>query len=192
MNDVYISIPRRAIPIGGVVLAVLVLVALPATRELVTTRVGPLLNPTTVADQPALDAQRRGLEVAIARGYFKGADQLRQVRELKLPISTEEANRITDKAIADLRAVKRAALVSTGNALGLAPEEAQEYAKQREAALESPPDATEPAVLLAPRLFAIVSRANELLSQVADQATRDLTAARPTPAPSPSPSSIRR
>jgi len=38
-------------------------------------------------------------------------------------------------------------------------------------------------VLLAPGLFAIVSRANALFSQVADQATRELTTAPATPSP---------
>ncbi len=187
MSEVYIRIPRRAIPVGAIVVVVALLAAVPGPRDFVGGAIGKALDRTTVADQPTLDAQRHAAEVAIARGYLKGADQLRQVRELRLPISADEANKIHEKAISDLKAVKHAALVSVGNAYGTSPDEAQEYAKQLEGSLESAPDAAEPAVLLAPRLYGIVSRANELFGQIADQATRDLTSARATPSPTRSP-----
>src|SRR5205085_722905 len=47
--------------------------------------------------------------------------------------------------------------------------------------------ANEPGALLAPGLFAIVSRADTLLSEIADQATRDLTTAPAVPSSSARP-----
>ena len=53
--------------------------------------------------------------------------------------------------------------------------------------LEGQSFANEPAVLLAPDLDAIVTRAAELYTQVGDAAAKQLTEPKATPAPTPSP-----
>jgi len=81
-------------------------------------------------------------------------------------------------------AVRRAALADVAHAVGLTGTAAIAYISAIEPKLdEAIADASQPPVLLAPGLFAIVSRANALFSQVADQATRELTTAPATPSP---------
>ncbi|MEK7861571.1 MAG: hypothetical protein AAB284_09480, partial [Chloroflexota bacterium] len=112
--------------------------------------------------------------------------QLRQVRELRLPITDEEASKIQAKAIEDLRAVRRGALLAVAEAYAMRPDEAGAYAPRVEQELDA---AAVPADggLLAPGLYTIVVRAGDLSKQVADGATVAMTAPKATPTPSPGP-----
>lgn len=144
------------------------------------------LNPPAVADRAAVTPQRTAAEHAIARGYAKAVDQLRSTGSVRLPVSAAQAAAIQQKAIADLKTVRRAALADVANASGLAGTEATAYVSATELKLDDASSfANEPGALLAPGLFAIVSRADALFAQVADQATRELTTAPATPSPTP-------
>lgn len=152
---------------------------------------GAWLWPRAVADRSALEAQRIAAEHGVQRGYAKALARLDQVRQLTLAISASDAARISAKAVADLAAVRRSAVVALGTAAGMSAADLEAYVRATEARLDQAGDLSgEPGTLLAPSLFDVVRRADELFAQIADQATRDLTGARtpaPTAAPSPSP-----
>jgi len=173
--------------VGGreVVLSRRVVIAVGALILVASVISGPAiasaLNPRAVADAAALVAQREAAERALARGYAKAVDQLRQVRALRLPISDDEAERITSRALEELRGVRRSALATIAAAFRL---DAAQYLAIVDPQLEASSSADAPGVLLAPELYRIVLRANELSAQIADAATRELTRAR-TPSPSP-------
>jgi len=145
------------------------------------------LNRPAVADPVVLAAQRVAAEHAIARAYAASADQLTKLNDLVLPISKAEAQAITQKAVADLHAVRLSALTGLGRATGLGAADAEAYARATDPKLEGQTFANEPGVLLAPDLDAIVTRATQLYTQVGDAAAKQLTQAKATPAPSPSP-----
>jgi hypothetical protein len=145
------------------------------------------LNPTTVAGTNALTAQRVAAEHDIARSWNAAVDQLRKINDLVLPVTKSEAQAITDKAVADLRTVRRNALAAIANELGMSSADADAYVRATDPLLEGPSFANEPAVLLAPDLDAIVTRAAQLYAQVGDAAATQLTQPKATPAPSPSP-----
>jgi len=162
---------------GAVVLALLALEPLRAAVEART-------NPPATADAAAVVSQRTAAEHALARGYAKAVDQLRSTANVRLPVSTNQAAAIQQRAVADLQAVRRAALADLANASGLTGAQATAYLSATEPKLDdASPFADEPGVLLAPGLFVIVSRADGLFAQVADQATRELTTAPATPTP---------
>ena len=152
---------------------------------------------TTVADQAAVAAQQRVAERDLARGYEVATDQVRKARDLKLAIPAQQADGIATKAFADLFTLRHSALVSLAQLTGSPADGAESYAKQTEQAMDAkrgqPAPASE-AVLLAPRLYAIVARFNDVATRISDQATTDLTqpptpapSARPTPTPTRSP-----
>jgi len=114
-------------------------------------------------------------------------DQLRKLNELVLPVTKSEAQAITEKALADLRTVRRNALGAIADELGMSSADADAYVRATDPVLEGQSFANEPAVLLAPDLEAIVNRAAQLYTQVGDAAAKQLTEPKPTPAPSPSP-----
>jgi hypothetical protein len=144
------------------------------------------LNPPAVAERAAIVAQREQAEHALARGYGKAVDQLRSTSNVRLPVSAAQAAAIEQRAIADLKVVRRAALADLAHASGFNEAETAAYIAATEPRLDdASPFAADPGALLAPGFFAIVSRADVLFVRVADQATRELTTA-PTPAPSPS------
>ena len=113
-------------------------------------------------------------------------DQLKSTGNVRLPVSPAQAAAIQQKAIIDLKTVRRAALADLATASGLLGADATAYVTATEPRLD---DATavanESGALLAPGFFAIVSRADALFAQVADQATRELTTAPATPSPTP-------
>ena len=146
------------------------------------------LNPTTIAGAAALETQRVAAEHDIARAWTDAADQLRKLNELVLPVPRAEASAITEKALADLRTVRRNALAALASQLGMSAADADAYVRATDPFLEAQRFANEPAVLLAPDLDAIVTRATQLYAQVGDAAAKQLTQAKTTPAPSPSPS----
>jgi hypothetical protein len=145
------------------------------------------LNGIAVAGTSGLAAQRVAVEHDLQRAWTAAVDQLRKLNELVLPVSKAEAQAITDKAIGDLRTVRRNALATVANTLGMSGADADAYVRSTDPLLETQSFAGEPGVLLAPDLDAIVSRATQLYAQVGDAAAKQLTQPRATPTPSPTP-----
>jgi hypothetical protein len=162
--------------------------AIQAERELLHSSPASLtLNRTTVAGAGAIAAQRVATEHDIARAWTAAADQLRKLNDLVLPVSKAEAAVITEKALTDLRTVRRNALAALGGELGMSPADADLYVRATDPLLEGQSFANEPGVLLAPDLDAIVTRATQLYGQVGDAAAKQLTQAKATPSPTASP-----
>lgn len=162
--------------------------AIQAERELLHSSPASLtLNRTTVAGAGAIAAQRVATEHDIARAWTAAADQLRKLNDLVLPVSKAEAAVITEKALTDLRTVRRNALAALGGELGMSPADADLYVRATDPLLEGQSFANEPGVLLAPDLDAIVTRATQLYGQVGDAAAKQLTQAKTTPSPTASP-----
>lgn len=148
------------------------------------------LNRRTVGSAQVLTLQRTAAEHDIQRGYAAATDQLAKLNELVLPVTKAEAQVISQKAVADLRAVRRNALAALALAFGTNANDAQAYANATEALLEGQTFTNEPGVLLAPDLNAVVSRATQLYTQVGDVYAKQLTepkTASPSPSPTPSP-----
>ena len=151
------------------------------------------LNRAAQPSRSGLAPQRAATEQGIARGFVAAVDQLRKLTtELVLPVSKAEAQTISDKAVVDLRTVRRNALVKVSETLGMGPAEADTYVRTTETKLDATTFTTDAGVLLAPDLSAIVTRANTLYAQVGDAAAKLLTQPRtptatPTPTPVPSP-----
>ena len=145
------------------------------------------LNRMTVAGVSTLAAQRVAAEHDLQRAYAAAADKFAKLNELVLPISRTEAQVITQKALADLRAVRRNGLAAIGNAIGMSSADAQAYATATDPTLEGQAYANEAAVLLAPDLGGVVNRATQLYAQVGDTYAKQLTQPKATPAPSASP-----
>lgn len=141
----------------------------------------------TVAGREELVGQQIAAERHIGRGYDQAVDQVRRARALRLAIPAAQADSIATKALTDLFALRHSAFVSLGQAVGMNAGDAERYARSAEQAAEARSGTTQPspgAVLLAPRLYAIVARMGELATQLSDEATTALTAS-PTPTPSP-------
>lgn len=165
--------------------------AIAVQRELAHTTPAPLaLNRAVIAGPDALVPQRTAAEHDVARSYSAAVDQLAKLNDLVLPVTKAEAAAISTKAVADLHAVRRSALVALAGALGMPAADADAYARDTDARLEGQTFANEPGVLLAPDIGAVVDRAAQLYAQVGDAAAKQLTQAKatPTPAPSASPS----
>lgn len=142
------------------------------------------LDPPAVAGQGAVTAQRDAAERALSRGYGKAIEQLKSTGSVRLPVTATHAAAIQQQAVAELRTVRHAALADLAGATGLRAEAATAYINAAEPKLDVT-STDEPGLLLAPGLFAIVSRANLLYAQVADRAIRELTTNPATPAPTP-------
>jgi hypothetical protein len=145
------------------------------------------LNPTTVAGPNALATERVAAEHAVARAWTAAVDQLRKLNELVLPVTKAEAQAITDKAVADLRTVRRDALATIAKEIGMSAADVDAYVRATDPILEGQSFANEPSVLLAPGLDAIVTRASQLYAQVGDAAAKQLTQPKATPAPTSTP-----
>lgn len=181
----------RILAIEQVGLGSAVAQAIDAERRLLNTSPGVVsLNPATVAGGTTVAGQRVAAEHDIARAWAAAVDQLTKLNALVLPVSKAEAATITDKAMTDLRSVRRNALVALGSQLGMTPADAEAYARATDPLLEGQTFANEPGVLLAPDLDGIVTRATQLYAQVGDAAAKQLTQPKATPsaAPSPTPS----
>lgn len=139
------------------------------------------------ADPATLAAQGQAIERAIGRSYLKAIEQLRKVRELRLPVSDAEADAIEARGVSRLKEVRRAALVAVAETFGLPQGDRERYAAGAEARIEGPAQPSSEPVLLAPRLAQIATRAGELSAQLADETTRALTQPAATPSPSASP-----
>ena len=149
------------------------------------------LNRASVAPSQIVITQRVAAEHDLQRGFVSAADQLAKLNELVLPISKTEAKLITDKALVDLRTVRRNGLAAIATALGMATAQAQTYVTTTDQLLEGQTFANDVNVLLAPDLNGIVNDATRLYSQVGDSYAKQLTASRtvsPSPSAAPSPS----
>jgi hypothetical protein len=161
--------------------------AIGVERQLIHLSAGSAsLNRTTIAGASVVAAQRLATEHDIARGWTSAVEQLRKLNELVLPVSKTEAESITEKAVADLRTVRRNALGAVASQLGMSPSDADAYVRATDPLLEGQSFANEGGVLLAPDLDAIVTRTTQLYAQVGDAAAKKLTEPKPTPTPSPS------
>jgi hypothetical protein len=145
------------------------------------------LNRTTVGGPAALAAQRVAAEHAIARAWTAAVAQLQKLNDLVLPVTKAEAQTITDKAVADLRSVRRNALGALATKIGMSAADTEAYVRITDPLLEAQSFANEPGVLLAPDLDSIVTRAGQLYAQVGDAAAKQLTQAKPTPSPAATP-----
>lgn len=144
------------------------------------------LNRPAQASRVALAPQRAATEQGIARGFFAATEQLRKLTtELVLPVSKTEAQAISDKAVVDLRTVRRNALGAVAETLFMGVAEAEAYIRATDARLDASTFTADAGVLLAPDLSAIVARANALYAQVGDAAAKLLTQPRATPVPTP-------
>lgn len=147
------------------------------------------MNRAAQPSRAALTPQRAATEQGVARGFIAAIDQLRKLTtELVLPVSKAEAQTISDKAVIDLRTVRRNALAKLAETLGMGPAEADTYLRTTEARLDASSFTSDAGVLLAPDLAAIVARANALYAQVGDTAAKLLTEPRATPTPTARPS----
>lgn len=172
-------VPFRLVGLAVAVVALALLAADPVRVAL-----EQRLDPPVVAQQPDVVAQREAAEHALARGYAKAVDQLRSTANVRLPVTAAQATAIQQRAVSDLAAVRRAALTDLANASGLRGTGASAYVSATELKLVDGNAFTgDPGALLAPGFFAIVSRADVLFAQLADQATRELTTAPVTPSP---------
>jgi hypothetical protein len=155
----------RVLAVERVGLGSAVAQAIQVERQLLHTPAGNVsLNRTTVATAAALAAQRVATEHAIARSWTAAADQLRKLNDLVLPVSKVEASAITEKALADLRTVRRNALAALGAQIGMSTGDADLYVRATDPLLEAQSFANETGVLLAPDLDAIVTRATPTAS----------------------------
>jgi len=148
------------------------------------------LNQVTIGGQSALVSQRVAVEHDLQRAWSAAVDQLKKLNELVLPIGKAEAQAITQKAVDDLRTVRRNALAAVGTSVGMSAADAEAYVRATDPGLDPQTFANEPGVLLAPDLDAIVTRATQLYAQVGDAAAKQLTVpktATPTPTPPASP-----
>jgi hypothetical protein len=180
-----IRVSRRVLYLViGVAVVLLVLGVLARTGV-----VAAALEPTAVADPATMDVQRAAAERGIQRAYAGAVLQIEQSKQLKLAISDKQASDLRTKALADLKTLRHSALVSTAGALGSSAAESERYASLTEAKLDiapTPDRTSQAAVLLAPRLFTIVQRMDEVAPQITDKVLRELTVP-PTPRPSASP-----
>jgi hypothetical protein len=146
------------------------------------------LNEISVAGPQSLGAQRVAAEHDIQRAWVAAAAQLAKLNDLVLPVTKSEAQAITEKAVADLRTVRRNALGAIGSAVGMSPADAEAYVRTTDPVLETQTYADEASVLLAPDLDGVVNRAVQLYAQVGDAAAKQLTqpkAAAPSPSSRP-------
>jgi hypothetical protein len=145
------------------------------------------LNRPAVAPRDALVAQRLATEQGIARGFAAAVDQLTKLNELVLPVPKADAQVITQKAVGDLRAVRRAALAAIAQTLAMTAVDSDAYVRTTDAQLDSRTFTSDAGILLAPDLYAIVTSSLGLYTQVGDAAAKQLTQASPAPSASPAP-----
>lgn len=148
--------------------------AIEAERALGHDLGGGLLDRRVVGDASLVSAQRAAVENDLARGFKTGTDTLDKSKELVLKISDAQAAAYRAKGADDLRSVRHAALVALGTATGMSQDAAESYARATESRLDAPSDRIAP-LLLAPDLYAIVTRADQLYGQATDAAIKQMT-----------------
>lgn len=179
-----IVIRRRTLVLVATALLAAAIVALPATRATLGTAGEWFADPVTIADAAALAAQREVAERGIERAYERGIDQLKRTRELRLPITDQQAAAIQARYVEQLRQLRRGALASLADALGLKGVEQARYVAETEARLDAGVAGDDAGVLLAPSIAGIVTRMNDLVGPTADAGTREMSVVA-TPSPTP-------
>lgn len=182
------------VPFGLVarILALLVVVVL-VGLIVATGTLARAASGTVVADRTAVAAHQEAAERDIERGYETATDQVNKARALKLAIPPAQADAIASKALADLANLRHSALFSLSQILGANNDAAEAHVKATEQSLDAKRGQPQPSptpLLLAPRLYAIVTRFDQLATQLSDQAVADLTQS-PSPSPATTPASPR-
>lgn len=178
-----IRIPRRLAVLALAVIAALLLVTLVTRVGLVAT----VFSPRAVATHDEVVAQQASTERAIQRAYAGAADTLHKARGLRLAITDAQAAAIEKTNLDDLKTLRHNALLSLAQAFSVAPPDAERYAtatEQRLDALGATDRTVSDPVLLAPVLYTIVQRMDEVSAQIADRGVRQMTAS-PTGSPQP-------
>lgn len=186
--DTGIRISRRTLMLGGAVAAAFVVLAVLFGAAAVIHANEPAATATTAQ----LANQQGAAERDIERAYEQASQQVVKVRGLNLAITAAQADQIATRALADLKTLRHNAYVSLALVVGLVGNDTENYAVATEQKFDKAPVAAGPSptpVLLAPRLYTIVSRMSELATQLADQATNALTAPAPSAAPTATPAS---
>ncbi len=186
VNEAIIRIPRRAL----VYVLVVLLVGAAFVALLMSGVLASAGETRLVADQASLNVQRATAERGVERAFEQSTDQVKKARALKLAITAQQADAIATKALADLKTLRHSAFVSLGQAFGVSGDDAEKYATAMEQRYEAKPASAEPTpspLLLAPRLYQIVQRMDDLATQISDKATNDLVAPPSTPSPSARP-----
>jgi hypothetical protein len=190
VKDPVLRLPRRTLAIvAGALLILVLLVVL-----MVTGIVARVTDPSTVASAPILATHQAAAERDVERAYEQSVTQVRKVRALNLAIGAPQADAIATKALSELAALRHSAFVTIGELLSMTVADRDSYATATEQRFNQSPLTSQPApspVLLAPRLYAIVSRMSEVATQISDKATTDLTAPAPTGTPTPAPTPSR-
>lgn len=177
-----IVIPRRTL---GVIFPAAVLIVVLAVA-VISGALSDVGGPRRSADPATLAAQRAAAERAIGRAYDNATDVLRRSHELQLAITPQQAAAIEAKTLSDLKTLRHNALRSIADAYAMRPDEAQRYTADAERRLDTPQAGSDPGVLLAPRLLAVVVQMDEVAAQLADNAARQLT----NPFPSATPTAV--
>jgi hypothetical protein len=190
VREPVVRLRRRTLAIAAGALLVLVLTVV----LMITGVVARVTDPSTIAGAPILATHQAAAERDVERAYEQSVTQVRKVRALNLAITAQQADAIATKTLAELAALRHSAFVAIGQLLGMSATDAEGYSTATEQRFNQSPLTSQPApspVLLAPRLYAIVSRMSELATQLSDKATTDLTAPAPSGTPSPAPTPIR-
>lgn len=179
----YVSRAAGALGVGiGVLLAGAVLLAIPQSRDAIAAGV----SPEPVATRAVIDAQVVAAEHAVQRGYAASIGQLDKVKQLNLAIGAEQAAAFDRKARDDLYAERQDALAVIAGLLALRGTAADAYVASVERDLGQNSYASGPGVLLAPPLYLVVRRADDLFQQTSDRAVTELTGSGgPSPSPTP-------
>lgn len=186
MNDTAeVSFVVRAAAVAGGILVVGAL-GLVGTQEAVRSSLSQIAEPRVTAAPALIEQQRTAAEHALQRGYLKSTGQLAEVHKLTLAIPAAQAASIDERARADLRQIRHDAFSAVGARLGMTAAILDAYVASTEIRLGDNALPDEPATLLAPDLYAIVARADDLFQRSADAATRALTSD-PNATLSPSP-----
>jgi hypothetical protein len=151
--------------------------AIAAQRALGRDVASSFLERRLVGDSLLVDVQRAATENDIARGFRTATQTLDKTKDLVLKISEQQAATFRAKGMDDLRTVRHAALVALGTTVGMTEGAAETYAKATEARLDAPNDVIVP-TLLAPDLYAIVARADQLYGQATDATVQQMTSAK--------------
>ena len=151
--------------------------AIAAQRALGKDVAGGLLERRLVGDHFLVDLQRAATENDIARGFSSAVQTLDKTKDLVLKINEQEAATLRANGMGDLRSVRRAALVVLGTTLGMTEAAADSYAAATEVRLDAPNNVIVP-TLLAPDLYAIVARADQLYGQATDATVQQMTSAK--------------
>lgn len=187
MNGTIVITPRL-IAIAIAALTLVLVVAIPGARDVVATASQRMFDPVTVANASVLVEQRSVAERGIQDAHLRARDQLARTRALTLPITQAQAAAIEARYVNLLNELRRTALTSLAEVLGLRGAERERYVVDAEARVAGGSVPATGGVILAPALGEIVARTNALAAELADAGTRELAGSTsPSPSPGASP-----